>query len=326
MISRFVAGLSLLVAATPALAQDTRPLGERLYDVVVSGLPHTYPGYRANHAKGGVFEGSFTASPEAASLSVSEHFQGKAVPMVIRYSNAGGIPDAADNAPSAAIRAMAFTFNLPDGASTDLMCINMPVFVVRTPEEFITFNKAAQASGPGVAQPTPVAQYIASHPETKAFITTPKPMPVSYGTQDYYAIHAYRLVNAAGEGHFVRFHVVPEAGRAFVSPEQAAAAAPNVLLDEMRGRVAKGPVAYHLMAQIAEPGDVTNDSTVSWPESRKVVDLGTITVTKAVADSATVEKKLGFLPNKVVAGLEISDDPFLQARAEAYGVAYPKRQ
>ena len=89
--------------------------------------------------------------------------------------------------------------------------------------------------------------------------------------------------------------------------------------------MAAGPVTYHLMAQFAELGDPLTDPTQDWPSSRKQVDLGQITVTKAVADSAEAERKLGFLPNKAVKGLDPSDDPFLSARAAVYGVAYGKR-
>jgi catalase len=100
----------------------------------------------------------------------------------------------------------------------------------------------------------------------------------------------------------------------------------GVLIDELRARVGKAPVTFHIEAQIAQPGDVTNDPTIAWRDSRKVVNLGTITVTSAVANNDEAERKIGFLPNKTVDGLGLSDDPFLDARAAAYGVAYGKRQ
>jgi catalase len=305
--------------------ENTRSLGERLFDVVSANNPKVYPGYRVNHAKGGLFEGVLTPSPNAASLTVAAHLQRTPVPMTIRYSNAGGIPDAPDNAPSAAIRAMAMTFQLPDGSSTDLMCINMPFFVVPTPEEFIVFNKAVQASPPGSPKPTRAEEYIANHPATKRFVTFPKPMPQSYGTETYFAIHAYKLINPAGQSHYVRWRIVPEVGNAFRSADEAAKSAPNALLDEMRARVTQGPVKFRLQVQVADPSDVTNDPTVSWPDGRPVVDLGEISVTSPVPNSEEAEKRIGFLPNKTMKGLELSDDPFLAARAAAYGVAYGKR-
>ena len=83
-------GLSLVLAlpilVSGAGAQETKPLGERLYDVIVAGLPRVFPGYRANHAKGAVFDGRFLATPEASALSAATVFQGQAVPLTIRYS------------------------------------------------------------------------------------------------------------------------------------------------------------------------------------------------------------------------------------------------
>ena len=318
------AGLAL--ASAPALAQN-KPLGERLYDVTASGLPNgPVPGHRANHIKGAVFEGSFVATKEAAGLSVAQHLQGGTVPMVIRFSNVGGIPDVPDNSPTTSVRAMAFTFSLPDGTKTSLVCINMPFFIAKTPEDFIGLNLAGQSKAPKDVHPTPFEQWAAAHPETKAFLGYPRPMPVSFGTQDYYAIHAYTLTDASGATKSVRFHIVPEAGRQMLGADDAKKTEPNVLFDDMRARVAKAPVTYRLEAQVAEPGDVTNDPTVSWPDSRRVVTLGTISVTRAVADNDAAEKRLVFMPNQAVKGLGLSDDPFLEARAAVYQVGYDKRK
>jgi len=320
-----VAGLALATAPL-AHAQD-KPIGDRLYDVVVSGLPNgPVAGHRANHIKGAVFEGSFAASAEAAGLSVAQHLQGGKIPLVIRFSDVGGIPNVPDNSPSTSIRAMAFTFSLPDGTKTSLICINMPFFIAKTPEDFIGLNLAGQSKAPKDVHPTPFEQWAAAHPETKTFLGFPRPMPVSFGTQDYYAIHAYRLTDASGVSNFVRFHIVPDAGRQFFTPDDAAKTAPNVLIDDIRARVARAPVTYRLEAQIAEPGDPTNDPTISWPDSRKVVNLGTISVTSAVADNDAAEKSLVFMPNQAVKGLALSADPFLEARAAVYQVGFDKRK
>lgn len=77
--------------------------------------------------------------------------------------------------------------------------------------------------------------------------------------------------------------------------------------------------------QVAEPGDVVNNSTVAWPDSRRLVDLGEILVTTPVPDSAEVEKKMGFVPTNVVVGIEPSNDPLFAARVAAYSVGYARR-
>jgi catalase len=298
-------------------------LGQRLFDVMSHNNPEVLPGRRINHVKGEVFNGSFTASLGAAALSRAPHLQGGTVPMVIRFSDSGGIPTVPDRAEP--VHGMAMTFNLPDGSSTDLMCLNMPVFVTATPEEFIAFNEAVQASPLGSLSPTPIQRYVASHPETQRFLAQLKPMPQSFGTTSYFAMHAYRLTNAAGERHDVRWRIVPEAGEHARTPEAAAASPPNALFEELHDRLARNPVAFRLQVQVAEPGDPTDNPTVTWPESRRVVDLGRILVTSAVANTAEAERPLGFLPGKELPGLEAGDDPFFAARAAVYAVAFARR-
>ena len=45
-----------------------------------------HPGFRANHAKGVVVEGSFTATAEAAALSKAAIFTGAKIPVTVRFS------------------------------------------------------------------------------------------------------------------------------------------------------------------------------------------------------------------------------------------------
>jgi catalase len=52
--------------------------------------------------------------------------------------------------------------------------------------------------------------------------------------------------------------------------------------------------------------------------------LGTITITKAVADSQAAEKKLLFVPGALVSGIEPAD-PMIAARSAAYIVSLSRR-
>jgi catalase len=79
------------------------------------------------------------------------------------------------------------------------------------------------------------------------------------------------------------------------------------------------------MAQLADPGDQTKDPTQPWPADRKLVNLGTITITSVDPDSTTAEKSLLFLPGNLTDGIEPSDDPLIDARNQAYAVSYGRR-
>jgi len=96
-------------------------------------------------------------------------------------------------------------------------------------------------------------------------------------------------------------------------------------MDEFPARLKRGPVTFHLKAQLAAPGDPTTDPTKPWPEDRKVVELGKLTIDKAVADSAEVQKALLFLPGLLTDGIEESDDPLIDVRNGAYAESFSRR-
>ena len=68
-----------------------------------------------------------------------------------------------------------------------------------------------------------------------------------------------------------------------------------------------------------------NDPTVVWPDTRKIVELGTLTIKSVKADGVNFEKTAMFNPLILVDGIEASDDPILLARPAAYAVSYGRR-
>src|SRR6202011_4923879 len=88
---------------------------------------------------------------------------------------------------------------------------------------------------------------------------------------------------------------------------------------------ARKPVVFHLKVQLAQPGDQTKDASQPWPDDRKVVDLGVLTLTKVAPNSSEAEKKLLFLPTNLTAGIELTDDPLPSVRTAAYSVSFGRR-
>jgi catalase len=46
-----------------------------------------------------------------------------------------------------------------------------------------------------------------------------------------------------------------------------------------------------------------------WPEDRKTIELGMISITSVVPDSEAAQKALVFFPTSLTDGIELSDDP-----------------
>lgn len=300
-----------------------------LWEEIVDGMNDisgVHPGFRAAHAKGVVFSGTFTPSAEAAGLCRAPHFQGDPVEATVRLSNGGGDPTAPD-ADRRDGKGLAVKFHLPDGEATDLVFVSIPVFLVRDEHSFLEFVQARKPDPEtGEIDMEKVGAYLAEHPETAAALQLVLPAltpPRSYATTAFNSLHAFRLVNADGEGRWVRYRWVPEAGEEKLAEEEIDAAGNDYLQEEIVERVAAGPVAFELVARLAEEGDTLEDPTLPWPEERETVTLGRLEVTEAIEEPT--DPPLINDPNNLCDGIEASADKILAARSPAYSVSIERR-
>ena len=290
----------------------------------LNGVFGVHNGARPVHAKGTVLTGTFTASPSAASLSVAPHFQaGVTVPVTVRFSNFAGIPTIADNDGLASPRGMAIKFKLADGSDTDIVAHSFNGFPTATTAEFRDLLIALGSSKPDTPKPTPLDKFLGDHPIAKAFLTTPKPNPVSYATLPYFGVNSFKFTDKEGKSTFARYQFLPVAGEHYLNEAQAKSASAPYLSDEIKKRIADGPVTFRLVAQIAGPGDKIEDPSIAWPSDRKTVELGTISLSKSAGDDAA-NPDLVFMPNALPKGIEPAD-PMIADRAAAYAVSFSRR-
>jgi catalase len=322
--SMLLAALAALGATSPDLVQaaDDDPVEVQIVDAMNKAFG-THPGFRANHAKGIVVEGSFKASPEAAALSKAALFDGSTIPVTARFSDSSGIPDLPDGSGAANPHGMAIKYHLPDGSDTDMVINSLKFFPVSNGEDFRDLLLALAASPPDAAKPTKFEQFVAAHPTVPAAFATVS-TPDSFADEEYYGVDAFIFVNAAGERQAVRYQMVPERV-VHLDTADAAKRPPDFLMDEFPERLKRGPVKFRLKAQLAAPGDPISDATKPWPDDRKLVDLGELTIDKAVANSLEAQKPLGFLPGLLTDGIEQSDDKLIDVRDGAYAVSFSRR-
>jgi catalase len=320
---KLLAALAVLAFASPTIVHAEDPPVETAIVDAMNKLFGAHPGFRANHAKGLVVEGSFKASSEAAALSKAVLFDGSTIPVTVRFSDATGIPNVPDGAPSAVPHGMSIKYHLPDGSDTDMVLNSLKFFPVSTGADFRDLLLALAASPPDAAKPTKFDEFVAGHPTVPAAFGSTA-TPASFAEQEYYGIDAFAFVNAAGERQAVRYQMLPER-TVHLTAADAAARAPDFLMTELPERLKSGPVTFHLKAQLAAPGDSTIDPAKPWPDDRKVVELGVLTIDKAVPDSAEAQKGLLFLPGLLTDGIEPSDDPLIAVRDGAYAESFSRR-
>ncbi|MGP8233862.1 MAG: catalase family peroxidase [Limisphaerales bacterium] len=284
-----------------------------------------HPGFRPAHAKGLMCSGTFTPSAEAVKLTRAPHASRPSTPVTVRYSNSTGVPNIPDNDPKrSSPRGMATRFHLAEHEHTDLVAHSTDGFPVRSGEEFLELIRAVTAFMGG--RPEALGSFLAAHPNARRFVETPKPIPTSFAREAFFAVTSFKFTNAAGVSRHGRFRFRPEAGTEYLSDETAAAKSQDFLFDEIGPRLAAAPVKLGVFVQMAEPGDDAADASVTWPDHRKEIPFGTITLTARVDDQAPDRRKIIFDPIPRVDGIDSSGDPLTHVRADIYLLSGRRRR
>jgi catalase len=282
-----------------------------------------HPGHRTLHAKGILCRGTFTATAEASRLSRAAHLQGEPVEVTVRFSNGSGNPRHPDYAPD--VRGMAVKFYLPDGSRTDIVAQSAVRFPVKSVAAFV---EMVEATTPGPMSLVRLPWFLARHPRAGpallANVPTLRP-PASYAAVTYLAIHTYWWAGPDGQRTAVRYTLDPHIDEPPPSPQDAKARGRDYLQDDLRTRLADGPLHYDLRVQIAEPGDDVDDPRSVWPAARRTLTAGTLTITGLDTQRETGDDVLVFDPVRVTDGIELSDDPILRARPTHYSESIARR-
>ena len=332
-LRRIATGASVLAAgalwATTALADDAaagdKSVAQQIFEAMVQD-PGTKPGHRVAHAKGIVCDGTFVPSPAAATLSRAAHFERGPVPVTIRFSDGPADPFIADNSHGAGPRGMGVRFKLRGGGLTDVEGISHNGFAVGTGEEFLALLKAAAATDASRPHPWPIEAFLAEHPRALKFVQETAVVPAGFGATSYFSNNAFVFVNKDGVKQAGRYQFLPIDGRRNLSDDEAKAMSSNFLSEELKARLAKGPVKFRLVVQLADVGDSTSDSSLAWPDDRRTVEMGTISITSVVPDNDSAQKALVFFPTAVTDGIELSDDPLPLLRTSVYAMSFARRQ
>jgi catalase len=321
---------ALAIAVTMAAVSVSPPSASALDpnpEAVVDALQAVFGKHaktRASGAKGMCVKGSFKPGADAAGLSKAPVFA-KEVAVLGRFSMGGGNPKISDKT-KPATRNFAFRLD-PNGKNADLVMISAPMFFAKTPAQMLGFLEARKPGADGKPDAEKIKAFSAANPETtkQAAWLNGKPVPASFGGVNYWAAVAYTFTNAKGEAKVAKLKAVPAAGELGLTDDELKAKPDSFYADEMKERLAKGPVSFNLVAILGEAGDTTSDPTAMWPEeSRKTVSLGTISITALEADAACDAGT--FDPTQLPDGIAgPKDDPTFAVRSPAYAVSLSRR-
>lgn len=285
-----------------------------------------HPGYRRAHAKGMCISGHFNANGQGVALSRAHVFRPGRYPVSGRLSTGGGNPLATDG--RNVFHAIGLRIVTPDGQEWRTAMDHTPIFPVADVRSFVALQVASRPD-PATGKPVPSAMtaYLAGHPETQAFMDYMKTarLPDSFANGTYYSINAFRFIARDGGKRFVRWSLVPEDRFVALDKNRLADMPGNFLFDGMIRRLKQGPVRWHMVVTVAQPGDVTDNATVQWPQDRRKVTVGTLVIDHYAPEENGDCRDFTYDPTILPPGIAISDDPLLAARSAAYAASLGRR-
>jgi catalase len=291
----------------------------RLVDALTppTGVPL---GHRRNHAKGICFTGMFEANGAGSALSKAQVFTRGQYPVVGRFNLATADPNAPDA--TVRVRGIGVWISTPDGQEWRSAMIDPPFFPVSTPQAFYELLIASASKDPNAMK-----TFAGAHPEIAAFGAWARTAPWtgSYAEERFNSLNSFVFVDSSGAEKTVRWSLLPAARPVPVSPDDLAKRGPDFLEQEIAERVRSGPLHWTMVVTVANAGDPTADPSKAWPDDRRAVEVGTLTVQQIQDERNGPCRDINFDPAILPSGMRTSDDPYPAARSAAYAKSYDRR-
>ena len=279
------------------------------------------PGYRRNHAKGICFTGQFDANGNGTALSNTPMFVTGSYPVTGRFNL--GAPDPTIPDGMQRIRGLSLRIVAPNRQEWRMAMIDAPFFPVATPQAFYELQKAAAHK----SDPDAMKTFIAAHPEFSEFArwASTAPFTASYAEERYNSLDSYVFTGGTNRELVVRWSFLPAAAATAVPADDLKQRDPNFLEAEIVQRLTQQTPRWTMMVTVAGPDDPSADPSKAWPEDRRSVAVGTLTVNAVEPQANGPCRDLNFDPTVLPSGVHVSDDPFPAARSAAYSVSFNRR-
>ena len=291
---------------------------------------------RIVHARGSAAHGYFEAYEPLTALTRAAPFQaaGKVTPLFARFSTVAGERGSADTARD--VRGFAVKFYTDEG-NWDLVGNNIPVFFIQDAMKFPDLIHAVKPE-PDSGMPQAASahdtfwDFASLMPETThtlMWVMSDRGIPRSLRMMQGFGVHTYRLVNAKGESHFVKFHWKPRLGtHSLVWDEAVKIAGADAdfhrrdLWDAIEAGVfPEWELGLQVFTEAQAEGfsfDVLDATKLIPEELVPVMPVGRMVLNRNPDNFFAETEQVAFCTAHVVPGIDFSNDPLLAGRIHSY--------
>ena len=291
---------------------------------------------RIVHARGSGAHGYFEAYAPLDKYTRAAPFKeaGKVTPVFVRFSTVAGERGSVDTARD--VRGFAVKFYTDEG-NWDLVGNNIPVFFIQDAMKFPDLVHAVKPE-PHHGMPQAASahdtfwDFVSLMPESThmlLWVMSDRAIPRSYRMMQGFGVHSYRLVNAKGESHFVKFHWKPLQGTHSLVWDEAvkiAGADPDFHRRDLWEAIEAGEYPqWELGLQIfteeqaeAFSFDVLDATKIIPEELIPVMPVGRMVLNRNPDNFFAETEQVAFCTAHVVPGIDFSNDPLLAGRIHSY--------
>jgi len=298
---------------------------------------------RIVHARGSAAHGSFAPYDIARKYSRAAFLQYPKVrtPVFVRFSTVAGGAGSVDLPRD--VRGFATKFYTSEGVF-DLVGNNIPVFFIQDALKFPDLIHAVKME-PDRGFPQAASahdtfwDFVSLMPETMHMLMwamSDRALPRSLRTMEGFGVNTYRLIDAAGNAQFVKWHWRPTIGSASVLWDEACkinGADPDFHRRDLWNAIQRGVFPeFELSIQAVPEAEADKlefdilDATKLIPEEIvPLVPIGKMVLDRWPDNFFAETEQVAFHPGHLVPGVEFSDDPLLQGRIFSYTDTQLKR-
>jgi len=291
---------------------------------------------RIVHARGSAAHGVFELTESLEQYTTARILTevGEKTELFARFSTVAGGAGSIDTPRD--VRGFAVKFYTKEG-NWDLVGNNIPVFfiqdAIKFPDLIHAVKMEADRGYPQAASAHDTFwDFVGLMPETTHTVMwamSDRAIPRSLRMMEGFGVNTFRLVNAKGESHFVKFHWRPKLGTQATCWDEAvkiAGADPDFhrrdLFDAIdQGDFPEWDFAVQVLTQAeadALPFDILDATKIIPEEIHPLKVIGRMTLNRNPDNFFAETEQAAFLPTNIVPGIDFSDDPLLQGRLFSY--------